>query len=197
MQTDQYGLTLVTGPAFEPMSLDQVKLHLKVEDHADDTLIQSLITSAREYAEIFLARRLITQTWDLTLDEFPGTTCEIKVPYPPLQSVSAITYVDTGGTSQTLATANYTVDAASQPGRIYPAYGLLWPATRSQRNAVTIRHVVGFGRPASVPESVKAAMKLLIGNWYENRESTLSGTIIGEVPMAVQNLLYAHRQVEV
>jgi uncharacterized phiE125 gp8 family phage protein len=104
--------------------------------------------------------------------------------------------VDTGGTSTVQTSTDYTVDIKSTPGRIYPAYSKSWPATRWQRNAVTVRYVAGYGLPAAVPEGIKAAMKLLIGNWYEQREANIVGTIIGTVPLAVESLLWSYRHLE-
>ncbi len=38
-----------------------------------------------------------------------------------------------------------------------------------------------------------AAMLLLIGHWYENRESVVVGTITAELPMAVEALIGPYR----
>jgi len=43
-----------------------------------------------------------------------------------------------------------------------------------------------------MPETIKAAMKLLIGHWYENREDT-SPLTIKDVPRAVDSLLWMER----
>ncbi|QLY36012.1 phage gp6-like head-tail connector protein [Citrobacter freundii] len=42
-------------------------------------------------------------------------------------------------------------------------------------------------------DDVKAAMLLLIGNWYENRESVVIGDTVAEVPFAVEALLQPYR----
>lgn len=118
------------------------------------------IQAARIEAETKTRGVLVTQTWDLHLDNFPGW--EMHIPNPPLQSVSSITYVDTDGTTQTLAADQYLVDTKSQPGRITPAFGLTWPTTRAQTNAVTVRFVAGHGAAAAVPENIKSWMKLRI-----------------------------------
>lgn len=43
------------------------------------------------------------------------------------------------------------------------------------------------------PSSFKAAMLLLIGHSYANREAVVTGTIATEVPMAVESLLWSSR----
>lgn len=141
-----------------------------------DPLLNMLIASARQHAETLLKRYLITQTIDLYLDFFDDW--EIKL--PPLQSVSAITYVDTDGATQTLSAANYLVDAASTPARITPAYGEVWPTTRYQNNAVKIRFIAGYGAASAVPQCIKNWMLMRIKTLYEARDSvtTANGFIV-------------------
>lgn len=167
-----------------------------VNTTADPELV-AWITAARQYAETFTHRALITQTWDLKLDGFPPT--EIVIPNPPLISITTatgliLTYTASDGTLTTWAEANYTVDAPAGPecgpGRIVPAYGVTWPSTRDVPNAVTVRFIAGYGAAAAVPAGIKAAMKLCIGHWWRNREAVDIGNITTELPLAVASLLW-------
>jgi uncharacterized phiE125 gp8 family phage protein len=183
------GLSLVTAPAAEPISATEAKAHCRVDHSLDDTLIGTLITAARQRIETWQRRQLVTATWDWKLDDFPRDGDRtFYVPLPPLQSITSITYVDADGNSQTLSSSVYTVDAVSEPGRIVEAYGQSWPATRKQPNAVTVRFVAGYGLAAAVPEATKAALKLLVGHWFANREAVQPGTLT-ELPLAVERLL--------
>jgi len=187
-------LTLVTAPTEEPITLDEATAHLRVDATDEDDVIGSLIEAARQHVENFTHRRLITQTWDLKLDGFPSG--DIELPLAPLLTSTApvVTYTDSAGAAQTWASSNYTVDAPSGPwarrGRLFLNYGILYPSTRSIDQAVAIRFLCGYGGPASVPESIKQAMKLLIGHWYANREAVNVGNITGEYPQAVDALLW-------
>jgi len=66
---------------------------------------------------------------------------------------------------------------------------------------VTVRYVAGFtpvaGSPtdyvSSVPGPIKVAMKLLIGNWFQNREATVTGTINTTLDLAVEMLLTQYK----
>lgn len=42
-------------------------------------------------------------------------------------------------------------------------------------------------------DDVKAAMLLLIGHWYANRESVVVGQTVAEMPFAVESLLQPYR----
>lgn len=182
-------LSLVTGPAVEPVTRDQFKLHARITRDDEDSLIDSLLKAARRYIEARQRRAIVTQTWRLTLDTFPAWG--LVIPLPPLQSVSSITYVDNDGTTQTLDPSAYSVDTRSEPGRVEPAWGQYWPSARFQNNAVTVQFVAGYGLADSAPDTTKTAIKLLAAHWYENREATIAGTIIAPLPFAVEALLAA------
>ncbi len=91
------------------------------------------------------------------------------MPKAALRSVASIGYVDSNGAAQVMAPADYLVDIKSEPGRITPAYGLVWPVTRWQTGAVTVRFVAGYADVASVPACVKNWMLLRIRTLWDNR----------------------------
>lgn len=131
-----------------------------------DPLLNMLITAARQHAETYLKRALITQTVDLHLDCFPCWTIKL----PPLQSVTAITYFDSNGVEQTLAADQYLVDSTTLPARITPAYGLVWPSTQYRNNAVKVRFVAGYGAASAVPACVKNWMLMRIKTLWDQRD---------------------------
>jgi uncharacterized phiE125 gp8 family phage protein len=186
-------LTLVAAPAREPVTLQQAKDHLRVDAAVDDSVIDPLIKTARQHIEDFSHRALITQTWDLFLDEFPGI---ILMPKPPLQSVTQIQYLDTAGVKQTLASTEYKVDVTRHPGRIVPAWGKSWPLTRNEINAVEIRFVAGHGdNPPDLPSPIIQTLLLIVAHLYENREATTNGSKSNELPLGARDLLMPYRNV--
>jgi len=98
-------VSIVTQPTEEPLTLDEAKQHLRVDIEDDDSLILSLIKVAREYAETVTGRKLITQTWKYYLDDWPTDKDYIEIPFPPLQSISSITYTDYNGVVNTWSVA--------------------------------------------------------------------------------------------
>ena len=182
------GLVQITAPAVEPVSLAEIKLHLRIEPDvsAEDDLLSSLIKAARLHAERVTGKALVTQTWKLVLDSFPSW--EIEFPKPPLQSITSIVYLDSNGDSQTLSAAAYRVVATSEPGIVEPAYGEVWPSTYGVTGGIAITFVCGMGLAAAVPDDIKAAIKLMVGHWYRNREEVSAGGL-SQVPMAAESLL--------
>lgn len=161
-----------------------------------DPYLRSLITAARQHVEEFLRRSLITSTWRYTLDGFPCSDV-LELPRANLLGVSAVEYIDPAGDTQTLSTDVYSVDTASLPGRICLKYVQVWPFVQVIRNAVTITFTAGYGPAASdVPQPIKAAMKLLIGHWHENREAVNVGQSVTTLPLAAESLLWQYRNLE-
>lgn len=194
-----FGLTVVTAPSEEPVSLDEAKVQIGYAQdiHHEDERIRALIKAARVYCERATGRAFVTQTLRLTLDCFPGGDGIIRLPRPPLISVTAdddnptlgIKYDDTTGTEQTLDTAYYTVDTACEPGRIGLASGYCWPCTIDELGAVRVTYTAGYGADSAVPDTIKAAMKLLVSHWFESREAAITGTIQTTTELAVSALL--------
>ena len=160
----------VTAPSVEPLDLAEVKLQRRVSGTDDDVELSRLISGARQYAENYTGRSFITQTWDLFLDKFES---KIEIPMPRLQSVTTVKYTDTDGNQQTLSSSLYTVNTNAEPGYIIPAYNESWPDIRDVPDAVEIRYIAGYGDASTdVPEDLRHALLLMIGEWNENTEDT-------------------------
>ena len=165
-------LKRVTPPGAEPVTLAQAKSSAHVDGTVEDTDITAMITEAREDLEAATARAFITQGWRLTMDRFPREPIELKV--CPVQSDGVeIAYIDVNGDSQTVDPATYQVDTDSEPARIKPLPGYSWPVTDGRIGAVTVTFNAGYGDAAGdVPENVKRAIKLLVGDRFRHRDAT-------------------------
>lgn len=162
-----------------------------------DPQLSALIVVAREVAEEWLNRSLLTCTWRLTIDHFPCWPNDvILLPRPNLISVEDITYLDWSGSIVTLDPIVYSVDIGSLPGRITRNYAHIFPPTLPQRNAISIDFTAGYGATRDkIPQSIRHGMLLLIGELYENRESLNVGNIVNEMP-ALKRLWWLHRYQE-
>jgi uncharacterized phiE125 gp8 family phage protein len=184
---------LITAALEHPVTLAEARQHLRATTTEEDALILALVYAAVEHAETFTGRALVTQTWDLLLDGFPFAR-EIELPFPPLQSVTSVKYIDPDDAEQTLAAANYHVDAASTPGRVRLKPTASWPSIADQPNAVTVRFVAGFGGTAAVPFTIKAAILLVVGHLFEHREEN-QDFAVHAMPLGAERLLWPHRLV--
>lgn len=160
--------SLVTPPAVEPVSTGEARTHLRVDMADDDQLINVLISAARQYAEMATQRQLVTATWKLVLDGFRDNP--VLLNKSPVQSVVSVKYLDMTGTQQTLSASEYTVDTSTEPARIAPRFGKVWPIALPQIGSVEIIFTAGYGDAAAVPEGIKAWIKMRIGSLYQHRE---------------------------
>jgi len=165
-------LTLVTPPAADPVSVLDIKSHLKIDGALEDPMLLRYLQGALgnlEGRDGWLNRAFISQTWDWTLDGFPCGAA-LRVDLAPLRSVTFIQYLDTNGVGQVLSPTAYSIDTKSEPGWIAPAYGTTFPSAMPVFNSVTIRFVCGYGDgPSSVPAPIRLALLGMVGDVYEHR----------------------------
>lgn len=183
-------LKRTVAPTDTPLSLTEVKQHLRLTSVDEDALLLLYLQAAVDEVERSTRRQLLTATWQLSLDDF---TCEMfTLPRAPLQSVSSVSYLDTDGDAQTLATTVYGVDTISEPGRVYLKTDQSWPAVYDQVNAVTITYLAGWTTPGQVPASLKQLILLLVGHMYEHREASIDKSL-SLIPNGIERLMWLHR----
>ena len=182
-------LVQTAAPSVEPVTTTNQKDWMRVDGSDEDTLIGNLAAASRAYVEMSTNRQMITATWVYKFDTFPSG--DIVLPISPLQSVTSITYVDTAGATQTWSSGLYTVDTASDVGRVRPIYDEDYPSSRGYAQDIVVTFVAGYGDASSdVPDTALTAIKLLASNWFENRESN-APIELKEVPMALQTLIWS------
>ena len=90
-QTPWNRITTKTAPVSDPVSLDRVKRSLGLDNVRDfDTTLQELIKSASGAVSGDLGRALVTTTYTLYLQRWPGRI--IQLPYPPLIAIDSVKY---------------------------------------------------------------------------------------------------------
>ena len=185
------GITQSTAPTHEPITLAEAKAWLRESEPYEEDRIQSLIGAARDYVERVTGRQLVTATWQLTMPTLSGV---IEPPHPPLAGVTSITYNDSSGDSQTVASSVYSVFTDTEPGRIVEAPGQSWPSdVRGEEEDVIVTYPAGYGDAAAVPDILKTAVLTLISHWFDLRQPVVIGTITAEVPKNFDMLIGAYR----
>ena len=159
-----YGLKVITPPTIEPVTLPEVRGQCRVDEVGDDPTLAGYVLAARQYVEQVTGRAIMTQTLEMTLDDFPDG--EILLPRQPVASIVSISYTDTAGNAQTVA--SYQLDATQIVARLLPADGASWPGTRGTPGNVRVRFIAG---ETQAPAAIKQAMLLLVADWHRNRES--------------------------
>lgn len=189
-------VVVVTAPTAEPLTLDEAKIHLGLEDTtANDQRLAPLIPAARQQVEHVTGRALVTQALDIYFDYAPLGP-ELCLPMPPLQTVTSVTSFDESDVPTVMSSADYLVDSASQPGRVVLKAGKSWPTSLRSVNALVVRVTAGYGEASAVPDALKQAIKLLVGAMNEHREQVIVSQFAGqflEVPFGYKQLIAPYR----
>lgn len=180
------------------LTLTRAKLHLRLAMNVEeaeaytneDAIIQGLIDAAYQYAEHATQATLATRTKTLVLDSFPPGAGKIELPWTPVTAIESLDYVGPAGDEHSLEAEALRLDTRSIYPTLAPQWGSQWPRTTDEPECITITATAG---DAETPSDVEVALLLLIGHWYENRESVVIGTISSAVPMSVDMLLAPYR----
>jgi uncharacterized phiE125 gp8 family phage protein len=186
-------LVLTEGPQVEPISLPELKVHLRLDGHEEDTLLASLIVAARLHVEQTYGLALIKQSWSCYLDRWPETP-ELRLPLAPVRGVNALRIYDVHGTAVNIDPAEYLMDAASRPVRLVRRPAAVLPAPGRPVGGVEIAFQAGFGEEAcDVPAPIRQALLMLAVDWYDDRApAALESQLIA--PQAVWRLLGPYRE---
>lgn len=179
------GLSLALGPTTEPVSLSEVKANSRIDISDDDGLLAGKVLAARRFVEGEICRPIVSRMFDYTADYcWPTRDCQhwIELPYPPLQAVRSVSYVDSAGTTQVLATSQYQVLSNRPKGAIVPPYAVTWPTLRSVPQAVTVRFIAGYTNftdtlsspnftvsGPGVPDELREAIMVLVDGSYDGK----------------------------
>lgn len=199
-------IKVITPPALA-VSVAQAKMYGRISGSSEDTLISSLLQVAQNQVEEYTGRVAAPGTFQLVVDGWPETGLDqfyrfpafrinpgvkgFLLPGSPLVSVTSVKYVDETDTLATLSPSLYYVDNVSLPGRLvfrsdtsFPALG----SDPSQFNRIQVEFVAGVANPI-----VSQAILMCFVNFYENRSSVITGTIVTELPFSVKHILRSQR----
>lgn len=190
----------VTSATGEPITLEEVKKHLRLEvgETNEDDYLEDLIISARQRVEAITGRSLMPETKYVYLDDWEVDSDDyIHLPDPPLRSIpsTGVYYTDSEGDSTTFSSTAWSADIASTPGRLVLDYNDSWPTdVLDDNNPIRIEYLCGYSTRAAIPRSIKTAMKILVADMYENREMHYisQGQNIASID-TVQSLLNPYR----
>jgi len=177
-------VTLSETPLF---TTAEAKDFLKVDTTADDTLIDNLIKAATESCQIYTNQYFL----NTVVEQYSDKWSEVYTLYKsPVSAITHIKYYDTNDSEETLDDSNYILDDVSKPARIGLAVDATLPSLSDRINAVHVKYTVGYGTASTdVPDGIKQAVLLTLGNWYENRQTVITGRTATELPLSSQYLL--------
>ena len=196
--SEHYLLKRVTAPANLPVTVDQVKLDLRLQYDAEDSIITSIIQAATDYVDVprgVINKALITQNWKLSARGFDNG--RIDIPVSPVQSIESIQYFDINEEVQTIDADNFYLYGDEDSAWLQAKTAFAMPAFFDRLDAVNITFIAGFGDTAEdIPASISQALRMLCAFWFENRTAVAvgAGLVVTELPLAVQSLISINRK---
>lgn len=179
---------LLTPPAVEPWTIAEAKTFLRVGTSDDDAVIGSLIAAARGQIEALARCVLITQTWRVTLDEWPRDG-RIRVRLSPLRDVAAARLRDEAGNAIAIDAERF---LAGESVVHAPSWSL--PAPLRARGGIELDVIAGFGNsPSDVPDVLRHAVRTLVAHWYDNRGLAAIGGTVALLPGTVNAMIASYR----
>lgn len=185
-------MTLIrtVDPSAEPVTLAEVKAHLRLDHDSEDELLNGLIRAAREDVERTTGLALLDQAWRLVLDKWPRDG-SATVMVHPVREILSVTAYGSEGEASVIDPASYQADTVSRPARLHfdgpPAALRAW-------NGIEIDFAAGFGEAGTdVPDLLRRAIVLLVAHWYEFRSSYGPGDQPVSYPAGYDRMLASHR----
>lgn len=180
---------LLTGPAAEPLVLQDFKDFLRITHDAEDAILALLITTARQMVESLTRRLLLTQDWRLVLDAWPPSGL-ILPPLAPVSGLIAARLRHRTGGETVLPLSRFTLRGDRTPPVIAFEREAM-PAPDQPVGGIELDLRLGYGASAAqVPADLVQAVRLLAAHLYEHRDASEA-----PLPEAVRGLIAPYRRV--
>ncbi len=168
-------------PSELPVSVEDVKAQLNLNDPAEDMYLIGLIEAATAMIDgphgIGIA--LCPQTYEFSMN---GLWPSFTIPIYPVRSVDKIEWTDRDGVDHSSTALRF--DRNSNPCHVYHDI-----RATPRDGSVVLTFTAGYNR---VPADLRQAILMLVGHFYENREAS-STVKLETVPMAVDTILARYR----
>lgn len=192
----------LSNTATEYISLSEAKAHLRVTHTSDDSYITTLIIASLEAASHYVGFSIQEAVVRYGFAELAGQPAMInplngspltignylRVPSRVI-SLDHLYYVNSNNTLVEFSAADF-IDSPD----LFSNFGLniyvnSLPTSLTDDNTKYIAEVTEGFTPEAFPEVVKIACMLMIGQYYDNRQNIIVGTISSDMPFGANHLL--------
>lgn len=162
-------VTITGEPGELPVTLEEVKAHLKITVDAEDELLRSYLRGAFEWATESARRAITKRTYLVTQDAFPLSVWDL--PLGHVQSITSVKYIDADGVLQTWTASPlpYEVDLATDfSPRLRPKRTESWPVTGDFLSAAQVTLIAGWDQE-NIPFTIRSAILLKVAELEQMR----------------------------
>ncbi|OCW55766.1 head-tail connector protein [Hoeflea olei] len=172
-------------PLAEPVTLAELKAHLRIDVGDEDELLESLIRVARAHLEAVTGVALMSRGCRLVLDDWPKANV-IPLMRTPVQSIDAILVYDAEGEPQTLPLTGMLLDASARPARLLLRER---PTPGQPINGIEIEFTAGFAAANEIPPELTRAVLLHAAYLYEFRGAVSPDMQPAAIPAGYDRLI--------
>lgn len=172
-----------------PVSIADMKTHLRESSSGFDFEISAMIDAARQIIEgpDGAGIALTEQQYKLFLPMFPA---EVEIPLHPVRTIDSIDYTDVDGNPATVDPATYETSIV-QGAKVRPKQNESWPSTDTVYDAVQVTFTCGY---EIIPEDLLQAIKLIVSHWYDNRSETAMSARVSQIPFGAESIINRYRR---
>ncbi len=170
-----------------PITVDEVKQHVRVGHSDEDAMLQGLLESAFDTVGEMTGRVLAQETWEAGFDCVHG---DLRLPKSPIIAVTGIAYYDENDVNQAAVQSDFYLFLDQDYSILRPKTGKAWPVTSRREDAIRVTFTAGY--PA-LPSALRAAILMICAHWYRNREAVSTEGLGSPVTLAVESMIGVHR----
>lgn len=165
------------------VSLSTFRAMLRIDFDADDAMLSFYLDAAAAFVERHTRRKLSLVTRTVVVHEdWPDS---ITLPFPPFVSVTAVTYKDAAGATQTLSSSKYRINESGPLARV-EFYDDL-PDQHADVPRIAVAYTCGYAAGA-IPHDLQLAVMRIAGTYYMNPEAVAMLTL-NEVPFGARAVI--------
>lgn len=188
-------VTTITPPASLPVTLAQMKQHLRIDHDADDTYLTELADAATRHVEATSGHALIDRTLRQYVDQSDVNNRCVQISAWPVRAIVAVTAYDRLGDPLLLDAADSSLKLQGGKACIFFDAGV---SAIDMTNGLEVDFLAGHGESGiDVPANIIRAILVLIAHWYEFRGVMTAGDASGLIPQGLDRLLAPVRRMVV
>ena len=185
-QENHMPIAIISPPEAKPVSLVQIKRHLRLDHAEDDEYLLELSQAATLHVEAVVGQFLITRTVRQYIDDIPASrsTC---LEVWPIKLIQEVRGYDIYGNPNVILAENYRLDNRIEPAALVLNANVNFNAFC---NGIEVDMIVGYGETGiDVPSNISRAILVLIAHWYEFRGTLAAGDETALIPEGLNALL--------
>lgn len=182
--------------ADRPVSVEDAKTALRIEDDAEDAVLARKLDAAEEIVAAKTNRVLRPTDYELLVEARDARPVSLRV--WPVRDVASVEYRNDSGAWQAAAEADFDlVRHEDESAEVRFASGFTGPTWEPDRPTLRIRFSAGYGDAGEgldvdpeleLPARVAEVVLLLAGHFFEHREA-VTAVEMAEVPMSAGYVL--------